>query len=235
MTIPQHPLNPAWLAIETEVVGNRLINSWEAAAMKALTTFCEQHPLEVILAPAGLFLAVSKSDPLMAGQICISRPLGRSKSSRDHTLQALQSKGMTQLIDLAQSFQWAVNLRDEQMQDLVEEIGDRDARIGQLEGQVQTLETTVGEHEAMIEFLEEQIHVLNIDLEDANGHIDLHHTQQAALHVPPDVMDIDSDEEPEEIEGVSDLDYGVVIPQPAQMGAHYPARSESSVNNLDDY
>jgi hypothetical protein len=48
-------------------------------------------------------------------------------------------------------------------------------------------------------------------------------------------MDIDSDEEPEEIEGVSDLDYGVVIPQPAQMGAHYPARSESSVNNLDDY
>jgi hypothetical protein len=32
--------------------------------MKALTTFFEQHPLEVILAPASLFLAVSKSDPL---------------------------------------------------------------------------------------------------------------------------------------------------------------------------
>jgi chromosome segregation ATPase len=114
----------------------------------------------------------------MAGQICTSRQLGRSDSSRDHTLftqrmnalyrlQALQSKGMAQLIDLTQSFQWAVNLRDEQMQDLVEEIGDRDTRIGQLEGQVQTLETTVGEHEAMIEFLEEQIHDLNIDLEDA--------------------------------------------------------------------
>jgi septal ring factor EnvC (AmiA/AmiB activator) len=107
---------------------------------------------------------------------------------------------MTQLIDLAQSFQWAVNLRDEQMQDFVEEIGDRDARIGQLEGEVQTLETTVGEHEGMIKFLEAQIHDLNIDLEDANGHIDLHHAQQAALHVPLDVMDIDSDEEPEEVE-----------------------------------
>jgi hypothetical protein len=35
--------------------------------------------------------------------------------------------------------------------------------------------------------------------------IDMHHAQQAALHVPPDVMDIDSDEEPEEIEGVCDL------------------------------
>jgi hypothetical protein len=48
------------------------------------------------------------------------------------------------------------------MQDLGEEIGDRDARIGQLEGQVQTLETTVGEHESMIEFLVEQIYDLNI-------------------------------------------------------------------------
>jgi hypothetical protein len=87
----------------------------------------------------------------------------------------------------------------------------------------------------MIEFLEEQIHDLNIDFKDANGHIDMHHAQQAALHVPPDVMDIDSDKEPEEIEGVPNLDYDVVVPQPAQMETHSPARSESSVNNLDDY
>jgi hypothetical protein len=32
--------------------------------MKALTTFCEQHPLEVILAPTSLFPAISNSDPL---------------------------------------------------------------------------------------------------------------------------------------------------------------------------
>jgi TolA-binding protein len=101
---------------------------------------------------------------------------------------------------------------------LVEEIGDRDARIGKLEGQVLTLESTVGEHEARIEFLEEQIHDLNIDSEDANGHIDIHHAQQVALHIPPNMMDIDSDEEPEEIEGVSDFDYDVVASQPALMG-----------------
>jgi hypothetical protein len=41
MTIPQHPLNLAWLTIKTEVVGHRLIDSWEAAAMKALTSFSE--------------------------------------------------------------------------------------------------------------------------------------------------------------------------------------------------
>jgi hypothetical protein len=52
---------------------------------------------------------------------------------------------MAQVIDLAQSLQWEVNLRDKQMQDLVKEIGDRYARIGQLEGQVQALETTMGE------------------------------------------------------------------------------------------
>jgi CO dehydrogenase/acetyl-CoA synthase delta subunit len=66
----------------------------------------------------------------------------------------------------------------------------------------------------MIVFLKEQIHDLNIELEDANGHIDMHHAQQAALHAPPDMMDIDSDEEPKEIEGVSDLDYEVVAAQP---------------------
>jgi hypothetical protein len=64
ITISQHPLNPTWLAIETEVVGHHLIDLWEAAAMKAITTFCEQHPLEVILAPARLFPAVSESNPV---------------------------------------------------------------------------------------------------------------------------------------------------------------------------
>jgi hypothetical protein len=64
----------------------------------------------------------------------------------------------------------------------------------------------------MIDFLKEQIHDLSIKLEDANGHIDMHHAQQAALHIPPDVMDVDSDEEPVEMEGVSDLDYEIVAP-----------------------
>jgi hypothetical protein len=50
--------------METEIVKHHLIDSWKTAAMKAITTFCEQHPLEVILAVAGLFLPVSESDPL---------------------------------------------------------------------------------------------------------------------------------------------------------------------------
>jgi hypothetical protein len=37
---------------------------WRLFWLQLGSTFCEQHPLEVILAPAGLFLAVSESDPL---------------------------------------------------------------------------------------------------------------------------------------------------------------------------
>ena len=48
----------------TQVIGHRLIDSWEVAAIKALTTFCEQHPLEVVLTPFGIFLAVNENDPL---------------------------------------------------------------------------------------------------------------------------------------------------------------------------
>jgi hypothetical protein len=43
MTIPQHPLNPAWLSIEIEFVGHRLIDSWKVAAMKALPTFVSSN------------------------------------------------------------------------------------------------------------------------------------------------------------------------------------------------
>ena len=69
MNILQHPLNPGWPAIVTQVIGHRLIDSWEVAAIKALTTFCEQHPLEVVLTPFGIFLAVNENDPLWQNMI----------------------------------------------------------------------------------------------------------------------------------------------------------------------
>ena len=64
MAIPQHPLHPHWPAIFTQVTGHRLLDCWERAATAALTTFCEQHPLEVALTPFGLFPAVDEANPL---------------------------------------------------------------------------------------------------------------------------------------------------------------------------
>jgi hypothetical protein len=48
-------------------------------------------------------------------------------------------------------------------------------------------------------------------------------------------MDVDGEEEPKEIQKVSNLDFEVVAPLPAQMGAHSPVASDASVNNLDDF
>jgi hypothetical protein len=83
--------------------------------------------------------------------------------------------------------------------------------------------------------LEEQFHDLNSELEDANEHIEMHHAQQAAQHAPPDALDVDGDEEPQEMEGVSEIDYEAGSPLPPPQGAHSPVCSELSVNDLDDF
>ena len=41
MTIPQHPFRAHWQPIEMEAFGYRLADTVEAAALEAVTTFCE--------------------------------------------------------------------------------------------------------------------------------------------------------------------------------------------------
>lgn len=236
MTIPQHPFHPEWPAIEIEAIGHRLLDTWETAALKALTTFCEQHPFEITAAPAGLFPAVHENDPLWlnrvmhlelwAGLIPIETIafLVRCLNAL-YRLQTFQREGLAQVVDLAQFRHMTIQLKDEQMQDLAGQVGACEATIGQLEN-------TVADRQATIDLLEGQLHDLQLELDDALEHIDEHHAQQAEQHAPPDV---DSEEEPEEVDGISGLDYEAEAPQPAQMGAHSPAHSKSSVNNLDDF
>jgi len=64
MVIPQHPHNVGWAPIVTQVIGHRLLDTWETTAMRALITFCSQHPLEVLLSAFGLFPAHDPADPL---------------------------------------------------------------------------------------------------------------------------------------------------------------------------
>ena len=63
MTIPQHPFRALWQPIEIEVFGYHFADTIEAAALEAITTFCEQHPNEVAEYPIGLFPAVDYHDP----------------------------------------------------------------------------------------------------------------------------------------------------------------------------
>ena len=104
-----------------------------------------------------------------------------------------------------------VNTRDEFIVDL-------HAQLDQAEGQ--------------IGFLEEQVRARILELNNAHEQL---HFQQAQQDVPLDVMDVDGEDEPEEIQGVSDLDFKVAAPQPAHMGAHSPVASEASVNNFYDF
>jgi hypothetical protein len=63
MTIPQHPFRSLWQPIEINVVGYRLIDTIEVAALEAIHVFCDQHPEEVVGYPMGLFPAADSRDP----------------------------------------------------------------------------------------------------------------------------------------------------------------------------
>ena len=53
---------------------------------------------------------------------------------------------------------------------------------------------------------------------------------QDALHAPPGEMQVDSEEEPQEIQGVSEMDFEEHTPQPEPVEAYTSAASEASVN-----
>jgi hypothetical protein len=63
MTIPQHPFRSQWQPIEVDVVGYRLIDTIETTALEAMHIFYNQHPMDVVGHPIGLFPAIDSSDP----------------------------------------------------------------------------------------------------------------------------------------------------------------------------
>jgi hypothetical protein len=62
MTIRQHPFRYQWHPIKVDVVGYRLVDTIETAALEAIHIFCNQHPMEVAGHPIGLFPAIDSSD-----------------------------------------------------------------------------------------------------------------------------------------------------------------------------
>jgi hypothetical protein len=63
MTVPPHPTLSLWQPIEVNVVGHRLADTFEAAAMEAIRVFCDLHPEEVAGHPIGLFPTMDSHDP----------------------------------------------------------------------------------------------------------------------------------------------------------------------------
>ena len=81
--------------------------------------------------------------------------------------------------------------------------------------------------DATIIFLEDQFHDLQLDLDDAQAQL---HQMQVDQPTPPGPMQVDGEEEPQEIQGVSEMDFEDQAPQPAPVEVHTPMASEASVN-----
>jgi len=101
LTIPQHPLNVEWAPIVIQVVGHRLLDSWETAAMRGITAFCDAHPMEVVLTPFGLFPAHDEGDQLWQNRmdhvhiVADLDPVGSLRTAALYRLQMFQSRATT--------------------------------------------------------------------------------------------------------------------------------------------
>ena len=62
VTVPPHPSFPEWPDLGMVFVGHRGVEAVEAAALRVIHVFCEQHPHVVILTPLGLFPARDPED-----------------------------------------------------------------------------------------------------------------------------------------------------------------------------
>ena len=86
----------------------------------------------------------------------------------------------------------------------------------------------------MVEYLQEQVQDLTLELDDANAYIEFLQVRP----VPPEILEPPTENEekdPEEIEGVSELDSEHEGLEPEAQNSDPSLGSESSVDNLDDF
>jgi hypothetical protein len=232
MTIPQHPSRSLWQPIKIDVVGHRLANTFEAAALEAINIFCDQHPDEVARYPIGLFPTADSRDPEWTFRVShFGHLLGDlTKETLRATIwfmnakyhhQILQHHGMSQMTSLAQGYHRNINRQITQIEELQatitakdEVIAQRDETITHREDHIIESDTLIIQRNTVIEFLQEQVHNLILELDDAITHIDMLHEQLVSPVAPEESESEDEEEDPEEIEGVFDLDSEHGDPEP---------------------
>jgi hypothetical protein len=251
MTIPQHPFRSHWQPIEVEVVGYRLVDTIETAALEAIHTFCNQHPMEVAGHPIGLFPVIDSSDPEwnfriahyghMLGDLAEETLRGTIRfMNAQHHYQTVLRQGMSLLTGIAQGHYRNADrqvTQIEELQALVTEkeeiIAERDETIVHPGDQINESDAIITQRNTIIEFHQEQVHDLILEVDDALAHINKLQQQPAPPTVP--VAPEGEEEEPEEIQGVSDLDseHGNLEPNPQP--DHSSSGSQSSVGDLHDF
>ncbi|PVH32165.1 hypothetical protein PAHAL_9G337300 [Panicum hallii] len=234
MKIPQHPFRSSWHPIEVEVVGYRLVDTLETAALEAIKLFCNQHPMEVAAYPIGLFPTI---DPDNSEWNFRTEHLGHMLGDLAEETMLLRH-GVSRLTGVAQSHYRNANhqvTQIEELQALVtqkdEIIAARDETILHREDQINESDHIITQRDTVIEFLQAQIHDLILEADDAQAHIE--ELQQQPIFPAIPIMPEEEEEDPEEIEGVSDIDseHGDPVLSPY----HSPSGSQSSIGNFDDF
>ena len=88
----------------------------------------------------------------------------------------------------------------------------------------------IEQRNTVIGFLQGQVHELQADLDDAMAHIGMLQ-EQPVVPAAPAV----AEEDPEEVEGVSDLDSEHALAEPDPQPDDSSSGNASSVGNLDDF
>jgi hypothetical protein len=139
LTLEAHPLQLCWHSLDSKTIGFRSDDTTEAAAMKTLTTFCDYHPLEMVMHPLGLFPAKKRDDPMWCNQVSHVKDVwamhpdqvGRitvQRMSALYRLQALQSDVVANLTNLAQTTKLTLDSREDFMVDLSSELVEKTYR-----------------------------------------------------------------------------------------------------------
>jgi hypothetical protein len=155
-----------------------------------------------------------------------------------HHYQILLLRSMGQLTSVAQSHYRNADRQVTQIVELQalvtqkdEIITARDETILHREDQINESDAIITQRNTIIEFLQEQIHDLILEANDAQAHIE--ELQQPL--VPPAAPPVheDGEEDPKEIEGVSELDYEHGDPEPNPQPDYSSSGSQSFVGNFE--
>jgi hypothetical protein len=205
--------------------------------------------MEVAAYPIGLFLAIDSSDPEwhfriehlghLLGDLAEETVRSITKFMNvQHHYQILLLRSMGQLTSVAQSHYRNADRQVTQIVELQalvtqkdEIIAARDETILHREDQTNESNHIITQRNTIIEFLQEQIHDLILEADDDQAHIE--ELQQQPIPLAAPAMPEAEEEDPKEIEGVSDLDseHGDPILSPH----HSSSSSQSSIGNFDDF
>jgi hypothetical protein len=161
MTVPPHPTLSLWQPIEVNVIGHRLAETFEAAAMEAIRIFCNQHPEEVVGHPIGLFPAIDSRDlewtfrvtyfdhllGSLAGETLCTAV--RFMNAQYH-YQTLQQHGIYRLTNIAQGYHNQVGRQNTQIEELQATVTAKEEVITQREETIQHREEQIVEGDALI-------------------------------------------------------------------------------------